>query len=276
MDEFFNLNRQEKTELDMCHCGMEDCAPGHAYGPAVRDHFLIHYIRDGKGIFRVGETQYRLAKGDGFLICPGIVTYYQADRETPWRYSWVGFHGSLAEAYLKDACLDAANPVFHYRQDGFLTDCIREMIASRAMARGREAYLKGQLYLFLAKVMETAAVGTPEHFECSKQEFYIRNAVEYIRMNYSRKITVNQIARYIGLDRSYLCALFKAALGVGPQEYLIRYKVDRACELMRNSALSLGDISRSVGYDDPLQFSKVFRRVKGQAARDYRKSLVLE
>jgi AraC-like DNA-binding protein len=78
------------------------------------------------------------------------------------------------------------------------------MIASRAMARRRETYLKGQLYRFLAKLMENAAGATPEHFECSKQEFYIRNAVEYIRMNYSRKITVNQIARYIGLDRSYL------------------------------------------------------------------------
>jgi hypothetical protein len=125
MDELFNLNRKEVTELDMCHCGIEVCAPGHAYGPAVRDHFLIHYIRDGQGIFRVGETQYRLIKGDGFLICPGIVTYYQADWDEPWRYSWVGFHDSLAAAYLKDACLDAASPVFHYRQDDFFAACIR-------------------------------------------------------------------------------------------------------------------------------------------------------
>jgi hypothetical protein len=151
MDELFNLNRKEVTELDMCHCGIEVCAPGHAYGPAVRDHFLIHYIRDGQGIFRVGETQYRLIKGDGFLICPGIVTYYQADWDEPWRYSWVGFHDSLAAAYLKDACLDAASPVFHYRQDDFFAACIREMLAAKGMAQGREVYLKGSCTCFWPK-----------------------------------------------------------------------------------------------------------------------------
>jgi AraC-like DNA-binding protein len=277
MNEFFNLNRKDHTELDMYHCGVEDCAPGHGYGPAVRDHFLIHYIREGRGIFRVGETIYRLTKGDGFLICPGIVTYYQADWTEPWRYSWVGFHGSLAEAYLKDARLSPFSPVFHYRNDAYLSECIQTMIASKSMVQGREAFLKAQVYLFLAQLIATAAEdGISSQYGSSKQESYVKNAVEYIRMNYSRKITVTQLAHYIGIDRSYLCALFKASLGMGPQEFFIRYKIDRACELMRNPALSLGDISRSVGYDDPLQFSKIFRRVRRQSARDFRKSLPRE
>jgi AraC-like DNA-binding protein len=276
MNEYFNLNRKDDAELDMCHCGVEDCAPGHGYGPAVRDHYLIHYIREGKGIFRVGETLYRLTKGDGFLICPGIVTYYQADWEEPWRYSWVGFHGFRADSYLKDANLSALSPVFRYRNDDFLTECLQAMVAAKFRGRGRELFLKARLYLFMAKLIENSADGIPNQYECSKQEMYVRNAVEYIRMNYSRKITVTQIARFVGLDRSYLCALFKASLGIGPQQFFIRYKVDRACELMRNPALSLGDISRSVGYEDPLQFSKVFRRVKNQSARDFRKSLPRE
>ncbi|HEX3027822.1 MAG TPA: helix-turn-helix domain-containing protein, partial [Clostridia bacterium] len=49
------------------------------------------------------------------------------------------------------------------------------------------------------------------------------------------------------------------------------YRVNKACELMRNAALSLADISRSVGYEDPLLFSKTFRKLKGLPPREYRK-----
>lgn len=63
MQEFINLDRFLDSKLDMYHCGIEDCAAGHFYCPAVRDHFLIHYIRSGKGMFRVGDQIYQLQKG---------------------------------------------------------------------------------------------------------------------------------------------------------------------------------------------------------------------
>jgi mannose-6-phosphate isomerase-like protein (cupin superfamily) len=72
-------DRLINSDLNMYHCGTEDCAPGHDYGPAVKDHYLIHYILDGKGTFHVGEKIYQLGKGQGFLICPNVITYYQAD-----------------------------------------------------------------------------------------------------------------------------------------------------------------------------------------------------
>ncbi|MBZ4645307.1 MAG: AraC family transcriptional regulator [Clostridia bacterium] len=267
------INRLNHTDLNMYQCGMEDCAPGHHYGPAIRDHYLIHYILKGKGFFQVGDTTYHLTEGYGFLICPDIITYYQADREDPWHYAWVGFHGLKAEAYLKHANLTADNPIFKYDKDDFIKDCFMQMIATKRFIKSRELRLLGLLYLFLSQLIEIAAKDRFLDAEGDRQELYIKKAIEFVEMNYSRKIRVHEIAHYIALDRSYLCSIFKEHLGISPQEFLINFRINKACELMKNKNLSIANISRSVGYDDPLLFSKMFKKVKGFPPREYRKAL---
>ncbi len=255
----------------MYNCGMEDCSAGHFYGPAVRDHYLIHYIRGGKGVFQVGNRVYYLRKGQGFLICPDVVTFYQADWNDPWHYSWVGFNGLTAANHLESAGLTQANPIFGDDRDDFLPDCIAQMVAATQIGRGRETRLKGLLYLFLSKLIEIGKGDVSDRNQLSKKELYIKKAIEFIRMNYSRQITIKQIAAYIGLDRSYLCSLFKEQLHTGPREFLIKFRMEKACALMENEALSIGDIARSVGYDDQLQFSKVFRKLNALPPSTFRK-----
>lgn len=271
MHESIPIIRLNHTDLNMYQCGTENCAPGHDYGPAVRDHFLIHYILSGKGTFYVGGAEYHLEKGQGFLICPDIITYYQADFEDPWTYSWVGFHGLKAESYLKQANLTAENPIFRYDRDDFIKDCFDQMISTKKLTKSREIRLLGLLYLFLSQLIE---VNGKERFidsSADRKELYIKKAVEFIEMNYSRKISISEIAHYVGLDRSYLGSIFKECLSTSPQEFLINYRMNKACELMQNTSLSIGDISRSVGYDDPLLFSKIFKKVKEFSPREYRK-----
>ena len=265
----FHTNLREGIDLCVYHCGMEECEPGHSYGPAVRDHFLIHYILDGQGRFHIDGKVYNLHKNQGFLICPDIVTYYEADREDPWTYTWVGFQGVKAEMYLRYAGLTRENPVFTYDKGDYIRECFSKMIDASKLKKGGEIRLQGLLYLFLSELIE-AADGYVEAGE-KQQEVYIRKAIQYIEMNYSRDISVMELAKHIGLDRSYLCSLFKEYLKVSPREYLIRYRMDKACELMKNPSLSISDVARSVGYNDPLGFSKMFKKVKGCSPKEYRR-----
>lgn len=272
MYESLNVSRLNHTDLNMYQCGYEDCTPGHSYGPAVRDHFLIHYILDGKGSFQSNGQTYFLEKGQGFLICPGKVTFYQADTTTPWRYAWVGFHGTKAEQYLKHAGLTFETPIFTCGHDEYITHCFQQMVETLKLKNGREIRLLGLLYLFLSQLIETNSPGPFLYDKETRREFYIRKTVEYIQTNYSRKITIAEIAHYIGLDRSYLSALFKEWFQVSLQQFLIHYRMDKACSLMQDSRLPIGDIARSVGYEDPLQFSKTFRKVKGGSPKTFRDS----
>lgn len=272
MEQFLMIRRLNHTDLNMYQCGTEVCEPGHYYGPAVRDQFLIHYIHSGKGRFCIDDRVYHLTGGQGFLICPDIVTYYQADMEDPWHYSWVGFHGLKAAGYLQNAGLSADSPIFSCEGNDFISGCFEKMIAAKSLQKGREICLLGYLYLFLSQLIEQNGKDRYSDESGTRKEIYIKRAIEYIGMNYSGKMSITELARHIGLDRSYLGSIFREQLDTSPQDFLINYRIDRACGLMKNENLTIGDISRSVGYDDPLLFSKVFKKNRGVSPREYREN----
>lgn len=167
--------------------------------PRSADHFLIHYVLSGNGKFHVGDKVYTLHKGQGFLIHPGIVTYYRADGSDPWVYSWVGFHGLKAEFHLKNAGLTPENPVFTYDNDNYITLCFEEMISSSSLQKGRELRLLGLLYLFISQLVEVNGKDQYTYENGRNRESYIKKAIEYVEMNYSRKMHISDIAKHVGL-----------------------------------------------------------------------------
>jgi AraC-like DNA-binding protein len=264
---FFNDNRNS-IDLIVYHCGMEECESSHSFGPAVRDHFLVHYVLEGEGTFHVDGKTYKVNENQGFLICPNVVTYYEADKDKPWRYHWVGFHGVKAESYLRAANLTRTSPIFFQNKDSSIELYLKEMMHCSKLSTANEVRLQGLLYLFLSKLID--ATGEIPAKEKNLKELYIKQSIEYIEKNYSRNISISHMAKFIGLHRSYLSALFKTTLNVSPQDFLISYRVRRAEEFLANIELSIGDVARSVGYEDPLTFSKVFRKAKGVSPREYR------
>ncbi|WP_010240620.1 AraC family transcriptional regulator [Clostridium arbusti] len=267
MDTFFNNNR-DGIDLVVYECGMEKCSSGHYYGPAIRDHFLIHYVLNGKGKFHVDNNVYDIHKGQGFLICPDVVTYYEADFSEPWEYAWIGFSGVKAEYYLKQAALDRYNPIFT-NNNKFTKECLFQMMEVRHLHWANEVRLQGFLYILLSELIESAENHNFTGY--GNKDVYIKKFIEYVERNYSRPINIKNVAEeYLCLNRSYFSDVFKNHCKQSPQEFIIKFRIKKACELMNNYALSISEISHSVGYNDPLTFSKVFKKIKGCCPKEYR------
>lgn len=258
-----------QLDLHLIQFGMEQCAPKHSFGPAMRDYYKIHYILEGEGRFEIGGNTYRLAKGQGFLISPGAVTHYVADEACPWKYCWIGFGGIKAATLLMQAGLSNEQPIFRSGDDRFFLDSIEAMAGSRTMAGGREIKLTGLLYLWLAALVQSGSPGR-QALKANSRDKYVAEVVHFIGMNYASRITVGDIAQMIGLQRSYLNSLFQDVMGSSIQQYLIAYRMRKAGELLVTTKLSVGDIARSVGYEDPLLFSKMFRKTMETSPSGYR------
>lgn len=267
MQELINYaNKDQNRDLNMYTCGIEKCTPGHSWGPGIRDHYLIHYVIKGKGKFIINKQEYLIGSKQGFLITPDTISFYQADKNEPWLYVWLGFNGLLAETYLKRIGLNKNNPVFYYKGKE-LEEIIRKMIAIKEINSTNQMILTGYLYHFLAYINKAQEQKKPKHISRNK---YIKLALDYITHNYSRKISIEEISEYIGLDRTYFYTIFKKEMGVSPQKFLIKFRINQACKLMKNTDLSIAEISRSVGYQDPLYFSKLFKKEKGLSPSNYR------
>lgn len=267
--------KKESTDLNVCQYGIENCLPMHAYGPAVRDHFLIHCVLEGKGVFRYGNKQFRIEKGNGFLIYPGIVTFYEADEDDPWCYVWIGFQGVKSDYYLKSAGLSVSSPVFSFKDTERINGIIKKMLSVSIMDKHGELVTLSCLYDFLGFLVETGNNGINQKAGHELSELYIRKTIEYVEKNYSRRLEIEDIAKAIGLDRSYLGAIFKKGVNMTLKEFLTVFRMNRACELLEDNKLAIGDVARSVGYDDPLLFSKVFKNIKGASPSTFRDSISL-
>lgn len=265
---FQSYPRNTSLDLRLYYCGTQNCPPGHFYGPGVRDYYKIHYIHSGKGLFRAEDQTYHLARGQGFLITPGMLAYYRADSAEPWSYSWVAFNGMQVEYHLNRSHLSAAQPIFYSDQEERIQACFLEMFRANEQGANKELRMLGALYAFLSIILnaESPFVDTE-----SMREQRVRKALEYIEMTYAMEISVEGLAGELNLDRKYLSRIFKQAVGMTPKQYIVHYRMRKACELLTNPRLAISEVSTSVGYVDPLLFSRMFKSTVGLSPSDYRK-----
>ncbi|WP_201008794.1 AraC family transcriptional regulator [Paenibacillus glycanilyticus] len=256
-------------DLSLLFWGKQDCDPGHYWGPGLRDMYIIHYIHSGTGQFRLGELSYELHAGQGFLIIPGSLVHYKADEENPWTYSWVGLKGLHAKSLLQRAGLSSANPIFEATEQKDFFESVYEQFHQALEDHPGSADLFSQslLYQYMARLVACNKQPSAPAHAVNTKEAYINKAVAFIENSYSLPISVQDIANFVGLDRTYLSGLFKAQLGVSLQAFLLRFRMNRAVELLHHQELTIGDIARSVGYTDPFLFSKMFKRVIGSSPR---------
>ncbi len=108
-----------------------------------------------------------------------------------------------------------------------------------------------------------------------KDEEKVKNALAFIQGNYGEKITLEVIAKAAMTNRSELCRCFRRVLDTTPNEFLTRYRLDRALELMENSELRIGDIAELTGFCSPSHFGKHFVEYMGCTPLQYRKTVLM-
>jgi AraC-like DNA-binding protein len=263
---------ETQQDIQFYYTGTEQCVPGHSWGPGIKDHYKILYVHSGKGIYRIGEEVYHLSKGFAFLLFPDRVAYYQADQDDPWSYSWVAFNGSQAKPYLLAAGFSPEHPVIACSKDQEIRQCLSRLFDAHQQCYSKPLQMTSALYAFLALVLESA--GEPPVSQSGRtKDSYVAQAVSFMETNYSRSVTIEEMAHALGLNRKYLTSLFKSATGMPPQQYLCRYRMDKACGLLSETSLSIKEISYSVGYADQLLFSRMFKKAYSMSPSQYRDKL---
>lgn len=258
------------TSLYVQQTGRQQCAPNHAWDPGVRNHFLLHHIVAGRGIFITCGKEYHLQAGDTFLSCPDATVQYHADTGQPWEYLWVGFGGVDAALYIEQTDLRPDAPVYTGREGHRLQEMMEEICRGYGASLAEELATTSRLYALLAFLVSTAhggqAQAQPQWQEAADCALLV---AEYITNHYEAPITVDGLAEYAAVSHSSLYRSFKRRFQMSPKRFLLEYRIERACILLATTKDSIQKISSSVGFEDPFYFSRAFKEIKGLSPRQY-------
>ena len=241
------FNTEESDDLYVYCCGLSQTEAGHSFGPALKPHFMIHFVLSGKGSFTIGGKKYPLTEGYGFLIVPDELAYYVADSKDPWTYVWVGFGGRKAQEIVSQLGLSLQQPVFKSDKSKEIYNLVKDMTEHNTFSIEDALRRNGNLSLFLSNIASGMSV-TPRSDSGSDND-YVTRAQAYVRSNYCNPIKVTDIANYVCINRSYLYTLFEKNLGISPHQYLTSYRIAKAVELLHGS-LHAGDGTLEVAHDD--------------------------
>ena len=264
---FYVFQDERFVDLNLYQFGWERCRSMYQFGPAVRNHFLFHYIISGKGKLETSGQTFYMSAGQGFLLCPGQISTYYADEQDPWEYTWVEFGGLRARECMTLAGLSENQPVYSPRAgENKVQEYMLGLVDNHEKSPIR---LIGVGMILLDELVQTSRTKI-EIGNKRLRDFYIKEAMNYIDLNYSRDVSVEEIADACGLNRSYFGKLFKETMGQSPQQYLIQYRMTKASELLKATRISIAEVGRSVGYENQLHFSRAFKNVFGISPSQYR------
>ncbi len=256
------------VNLKIHNVGCEACDPNHNWS-GFKEFFSIHHIIAGKGTYIIDDIEYKLSKGDTFLVYPDTKVSYTADGVEPWEYLWIGISGVFLNQLIEFTKFSKDNPIIYSENELSYTLAKQLMNLYNSYGNGyeKEIQMIGLTYILLSTLMEKDTKYSNDIYDN-----YARQAKEYIELNYSTYITVKDIADKLNISISHLHRIFSVKFGFSPGKYINKLRIDRACFLLKNTTLSIADISNSIGFENQLYFSNVFKKYKSISPSGYRKN----
>ncbi|WP_410771278.1 AraC family transcriptional regulator [Fontibacillus sp. BL9] len=229
---------------------------------------LFQYTLAGEGAVEIGERKEAVGTGQAFLVdIPGDHRYYLPADKPEWSFYFLLFRPRLvlpAWEFIKDKLGDVADLPAGSAP-------IRKLRAIFEDARegkiGDPFTASSHVYQF---VMELARFASSPDREQDAWPTAIRSAVRFIDTNYAGMIGQEQLAAEFGLSKYHFLRTFSRYVGLTPNDYLNRVRIERSVELLSRTDWNIEAIASAVGYSSGSYFIKVFRRLTGQTPGQFR------
>ncbi|HKX26336.1 MAG TPA: AraC family transcriptional regulator [Blastocatellia bacterium] len=243
----------------------------------------------GYGSFRMGERVVEFKGGDLLVVdnlkLHGVVSFEGPQRQAIVIYFKAELFYNLGSALCDFAYLtpfygltEEINPIL--KADDPVAPPVHEALkklfrcwfgapGDQYFKIGCKTYLSEVLYL-LSRRLGTSELARDEYLRRREQSARLGALVEYLKHNYSDKITIPQAAAMVGMSQSSFMRFFKQAAGMTFVEYLTHLRLTRARQLLRDRKLSIAEISGLVGFTDQSYFDKRFKEFFNKSPRECR------
>lgn len=269
----FETEHLGKTDLSLAdfklhNVGYEACHPLQAWS-GMRDFYSLHTVAVGCGFYELGDSVIPLCQGDSFLLYPNTKARYWADESDPWEYIWLGISGIYVKNILEYTDFTEESPCLYGEGRIALTEEFLEIYQVKGENFPSELEKISKTYHLFSKLITKKAVN-----QNKSSVVFAQRAKEFMELNYSSGITATQVADKMNLSRSHLHRVFSENFGISVGKYINQLQMNRAKFLLVTTQLSIGEISNSIGFENQLYFSNVFKKFSGRSPSEYRKERI--
>lgn len=246
-----------------CVCGQR--FPLGCSGNSVRKDYYLFYVREGTVSLQKPLSTV-LSEGDMILFEPSVPFSYLGNGITV--HYGAHFTGALAPKLLKRCaiCTNTVYSIGHLEQVDSLFRALFQSFLRRDDLFDLDSACKlTELLTELGRLLQTK---NETVFDARKLEA----SLSYIHTNFSKPISVGELAQIEHLSESRYRSLFGTVIGQSPLSYLTELRLQTACDLLRRSALGIGQIAEAVGYPDGRYFARLFRKQHGMTPGEYRRN----
>ncbi len=223
----------------------------------------IEYIVAGSGTVQVNGQRFTARAGDTYCLPIGYSHFYTSDRKTPWEKIWINLSGEMVS---KLASLYGTEDIYHFPALDTSDLLLKFQYYADRPATPQSAEkccaLVSQLFFRMSRALcvTDAEEITP-----------VQRMLAYIEQHETDVIRLEQLAAACHKSPSQAERLFRAETGIPPYRYVLNRKIELACQLLRETGMSVRDIAAYLSFDDEFYFSGLFRRKTGFSPTQYRK-----
>lgn len=236
-------------------------------------------VTSGVADYCIDGNNYTIKKGEVLISNPGL--YHM---ETPGEYSkytqlHIGVHNfklsDIRENYIDNKGVGPVIKLKKYENE-FLK-CCDEIIKEEKMKRvGYPLVLKSlvmKLLIILCREFESEEKQEDEYncsFQSSEKQNIVREIIDYMNENYMCDISLDKISKNMYLSPVYISKIFKEEIGDSPINHLIKIRLSKAEDLLKDKSIPIKVVAQRVGYNDAYHFSKLFKKYYGISPSAFR------
>lgn len=234
------------NELTPMFIGYQTNPKPNIFGPHKRFSYVIHFVNAGEGFFTYNDVEYRLKKGDVFIVKPYVSTYYRYEQNNNLEFAWIGFTGTYPKK------LDTLENLYNLSQDYY--KLIKQLVDNQ-----ETVYSEPVVEILISVINEILN---------QQSNKIIIEVKEYLDKNYNKPITIEEVAKKFAYNRIYLSQIFKKHYNVSPKEYLMNKRLSESINLILEGKKIL-EVSNLIGFSNQYNFSRYFKAKYGVPPSEY-------
>lgn len=251
------------------------------YYPKAKNHYaerpggisqhIIIYCTEGYGWLEINKKKIEVSPSQFIAIPANTPHKYAANMDKPWTIYWIHFKGEIAAFIVELILKNSENykPYLSYNEDRIK---LFEDICTN-LENGYSSDTLRYVNMIFSHFLSSLIYEDKFNHEDNKvaDDDIVDKTINFMQQNIKKTVRLDELSTFANLSTSHFSAIFRAKTGYSPIEYFNQLKIQKACQYISFTNLSIKNIAIDLGIDDQYYFTRMFTKLMGSSPSEYRK-----